>query len=363
MRIAFIVLVFLHGLLHLFGFARAYSPDLLSHIRQPISKGQGVLWLTAAVLFVIVAIQLYMKNEGWWRVALLGVVLSQYLVFGHWQIARYGSVINAVMLLGIMVSYNTIAFVKNYKKQVASLITQNSVSVNGILTERDMQDLPIPVQKYLHQTGVVGKPKVKWFKVVFSGQIRKNEQSAWMPFTSEQYNFMDTPTRLFFMKASMFHMPVAGFHSYRNTNAFMDIRLWSLFRVQYQEGRKMGIAETVTFFNDMCCMAPATLIDKRIKWLQTDGNKVKASFTTNRTTISAWLYFSDNGDLVNFISEDRYADTDGDMQQLPWATPLSDYQIIDGYRLPGYAETIYTYPTGNLCYGQFHTVDISYNHE
>lgn len=363
MRIAFIILVFLHGLLHLFGFAKAYSPDVISHIRQPISKGQGMLWLTAAVLFVIVAIQLYMKNEGWWKVALLGIVLSQYLVFGHWQIARFGSIANALVLFAIIVSYSAAGLVNNYKRQVSSLIAQSNTSVNGVLTERDMQDLPIPVQKYLHQTGAVGRPKVKWFRVVFSGQIRKDKRSEWMPFTSEQYNFMDTPTRLFFMKANMFHLPVAGFHSYRNTHAFMDIRLLSLFRVQYQEGRKMGIAETVTFFNDMCCMAPATLIDKRIKWLETDGNKVKASFTTNYTTISAWLYFSDNGDLVNFASEDRYASIDGDMKQLPWATPLSDYRSINGYRLPGYAETIYTYPTGDLCYGRFHMVDVSYNHE
>ncbi len=30
---------------------------------------------------------------------------------------------------------------------------------------------------------------------------RKNEQSEWMPFTSEQCNFMCVPTRLFFLKA------------------------------------------------------------------------------------------------------------------------------------------------------------------
>jgi hypothetical protein len=80
-----------------------------------------------------------------------------------------------------------------------------------------------------------------------------------MPFTSEQYNFMDASTRLFFMKAVMKGLPLSGFHSFTNGDAFMDIRLLSLFKVQYQSGKEMGIAETVTFFNDMCCMAPASL--------------------------------------------------------------------------------------------------------
>src|SRR5690606_8752857 len=100
-------------------------------------------------------------------------------------------------------------------------------------------------KKYLRYTGAVGKSKVKNFKVEFSGEIRKNEQSEWMPFTSVQYNFLDAASRRFFMKATMKGLPVAGFHNFENGKAFMDIRLLSLFRVQYQEGAEMNIAETV----------------------------------------------------------------------------------------------------------------------
>lgn len=49
------------------------------------------------------------------------------------------------------------------------------------------------------------------------------------------------------MKASMNGLPVAGFHSFKGGDAFMDIRLFSIFKVQYQSGAEMGIAETVTF--------------------------------------------------------------------------------------------------------------------
>ncbi len=81
----------------------------------------------------------------------------------------------------------------------------------------------------------------------------------------------------------------------------------------------------------MCCMAPATLIDKRIKWIETDGDNVKAEFTNNNITISAWLYFNDHGELINFISEDRYAYDDNKiMRKLPWHTPLKDYKEVDG---------------------------------
>ena len=142
----------------------------------------------------------------------------------------------------------------------------------------------------------------------------------------------------------------------------MDIRLLSLFSVQYQSGKEMGVAETVTFFNDMCCMAPATLIDHRIQWLEVKGNTVNAAFTNNGITITAWLYFNDNGELTNFISDDRYAVAENNtLKKLRWSTPLKDYKKFNEHTLAGYAETIYSYPEGDLSYGNFRLTNIEYN--
>jgi hypothetical protein len=251
---------------------------------------------------------------------------------------------------------------KLYKKEVALGIAYTNQLPNEILAEKDIECIPAPVQKYIRYTGFIGKPKVANFKIEFTGIIRKNEQSDWMPFTSEQYNFIDASTRLFFMKAVMKHLPVTGFHCFKNGNAFMDIRLFSIFKVQYQSGKEMDIAETVTFFNDMCCMAPSSLIDKRIKWLETNGNCVNAQFTNNGITISASLYFNEKGELINFISNDRYAYSDDKgMQRLRWSTPLKEYKEVDGFKLATQAETIYDYPEGSLCYGTFSLTHVNYN--
>lgn len=142
----------------------------------------------------------------------------------------------------------------------------------------------------------------------------------------------------------------------------MDIRLLSIFKVQFLTGKEAGISETVTFFNDMCCMAPAALIDKRIEWLEFDNNKAKVSFSNNGITVSAWLYFNEKGELINFVSDDRYAMVENDtMTKLRWSTPLRDYKDINGYRLASYAETIYTYPEGDFTYATFTLKNIGYN--
>jgi len=359
MRIAFLILVIIHGLIHLFGFVKAFGLSEVKQLTQHISASFGVFWLLAFIFFLMAAIMFAFKNSHWWWFGLIAVVASQILIVFFWHDAKFGSIANAIILIAVIIGYGTSGFYSKYQNDVKTGLLQTTYFPNSILTESDIQQLPEPVKKYLRYTGSLGKPKVNNFKIEFAGKIRKDEQSEWMPFTCEQYNFMETPTRLFFMKAVMKGLPVAGYHCFKNGNAIMDIRLFSIFKVQYLDGAEMDLSETVTFFNDMCVVAPPTLIDKRIKWLEVEGNKVKASFMNNNITVSAWLYFNDKGELINFISEDRYSADSG--KQYPWSTPLKDYQEIKGYKLAGNAEVIYSYPDRELCYGTFKLISIEYN--
>lgn len=359
MRIFIFLLLIVHGLIHLMGFAKAFQLSEIKQLTLPIPKTMGVLWLIATILLLSAAILMLFKHNYWWVVGFLAISISQFLIFYFWKDAKFGTIVNAIVLIFLIIGYATWNFHHQYKSDVKRELKQLLYFQNSILNESDMVHLPEPVKKYLRYTHSVGKPKVNNFKVTFAGKIRKDEESQWMPFTSEQYNYLNKPTRLFFMKAIMNRLPVAGYHHYDDGKAVMDIRLFSLLKVQYQEGTEMNIAETVTFFNDMCCMAPPTLIDKRIIWLETEENKVKASFTNNNITITAWLYFNSIGELINFKSNDRYAADAG--KKLPWATPLNDYKDINGYRLATKAETIYTYPDRELCYGTFSLLNAEYN--
>lgn len=267
------------------------------------------------------------------------------------------------VLLIIAVALYSLSFHHSYIREVhKALATRKDDS--SLLRESDIASLPLPVQRYIRLSGAIGKPKVHAFRITFTGRIRKNERSEWMPFESEQYNTLDIPNRLFFMRATMKGLPVSGYHRFANSQASMDIRLLSLIRVEHQRGAVMDTAETVTFFNDMCCMAPATLIDKRIDWRQLDSNSLLATFTANGIRISATLYFNERGELVNFISNDRYmlAD-DHKMIQAPWSTPLKSYAEYHGHHLASTADAVYSLPTGQLCYGEFVTTDIVYNPE
>ena len=355
----FVLLMTIHGIIHFMGFAKAFEYAEMKQLTISISKPIGMLWLLSALLFLVSAILFLLKKDFWAITSMAAVLLSQLIIILSWKDAKFGTIANMIILIAAIIGYGTSRYYRIFQHDVKAELQQDAYFQNAELTETDILHLPGPVKNYIRYTGCVGKPKVNNFKIEFIGRMRQNEESPWMPFTSEQYNFMKTPTRLFFMNAVMKNLPVAGYHCFSNGDAFMDIRLFSLFKVQFLEGAEMDKAETVTFFNDMCCMAPATLIDKRILWQMIGDNIVKATFSNNGITITADLYFNEAGELINFKSTDRYNADAG--KKLPWATPLKDYKEINGYKLAGYAETVYTYPDRDFCYGTFSVSSIMYN--
>ena len=136
-----------------------------------------------------------------------------------------------------------------------------------------------------------------------------------------------------------------------------------MFQVVDAKGDKMSHGETVTVFNDMCFMAPATLISKSIQWETIDSHTVKAHFTNGNIKVSAILKFNATGELVDFISEDRFYCEDGKTYlSYKWSTPIKNYIEIEGRKVPSYGEAIWHIRyEGEFCYAKFDLKEIEYN--
>jgi hypothetical protein len=357
-RGALAFIIFLHGLIHLMGFARAFRYGNISLLSMDISRTVGVVWLFATSLFVTAGVLLLLKKESWWMIILPAVILSQVLIVTVWGDAKFGTVINAVLFLIVVLLIESWRFEQVYRRDVAQSMQNISAKGKEVITEKDLQHLPLPVQKYLRYVGVVGKPRVYNYKISFNGQMRERGK-YWFSFTSEQYNFTSRPTRLFFMKAKMYGVTVPGYHAYKEGKASMQIKPFGLFPIINEKEGVLDKAETVTIFNDMCIFAPATLIHPFVQWQTVDSLTAKATFTVKELSISAVLYFNGEGQLIDFISDDRYAIAD--KKQYRFSTPVSQYRSFHGYCLPSYGEAVWHYPDGKFAYGRFHTADVQYN--
>ncbi len=359
MKYFIIAVLAIHGFIHFMGFAKAFHYGEMKQLVIPISKPIGILWLLAGLLFIVTVTLYLMESECWWMPAIAAVFISQIVIITSWHDAKFGTIANLLVLIAVFFYVCISNFEKTFRHDVQENLHGNNSLSAGLLTLADLQSLPAPVQRYLIYTGAVNKPKIKNMHAVFDVQMR-GKGKEFVRYTSEQINFFDDPARLFFMKGKMFGLTVSGYHRFVKGLATMDIRLLGLIKVVNISGDVLNKTETVTLFNDMCLMAPATLIDKRIKWEEIDSASAKAIFTNHGVTIAATLFFNHKGQLINFESNDRTEVTE--MKQIPFSTPVSDYREVNGTLIWTHGETVWHYPDGKFTYGKFSLKEIRYNY-
>jgi hypothetical protein len=358
------VLLTVHGLIHVMGFAKAFGFLQPSQLTQPISRQFGVLWLLAGLLMVATAAVMVARPRSVWIVGGIALVVSQAVMLSAWRDARAGTIVNVVLLLSVLHGWfieGPLSFRAQFEQDVAAGFARPLEA--PVLRDGDLTALPTPVQRYLRATGAVGRPRVRNYRLRFRGRIRSAPGSRWMPFEAEQQNFADQPARLFLMHARMFGLPIEVFHRRTGGHASMQVKIVGAIPMVDATGDVMDRSEAVTLFNDMCLLAPGTLLDPAIAWEAVDGRTARARFTDGEQSIGATLVFSDDGLLTNFISEDRSRSSpDGKaFTRLRFSTPVRDYRDFGPARLAAHGEARWLLPEGEFTYGEFDLQDIAYN--
>ena len=133
----------------------------------------------------------------------------------------------------------------------------------------------------------------------------------------------------------MSRFPIDVLHVYLGSNATMRVKLCSLVPMVHAAGPEMDRSETVTLFNDLCLLAPAALIDASIAWQLIRPNQVRGTFTNGNQSVTADLVFDNEGNLADFVSDDRSrASQDGrSFTRQRWSTPAPEFSTRGARRL------------------------------
>lgn len=221
-----------------------------------------------------------------------------------------------------------------------------------LLTEADIAHLPPPVRRYIALTGSIGRPVVTEITVQFEATMFDAPGAPGMTGPIVQYERFDLPRRLFLMTTRMKGLPVAVLHDFNRNRATMQVRLAGLVNVVDVGGPELTRTESVTILNDLCFFAPSRLIDPRLTWTPIDDTRARVSFALGSNTVSAELIFNEEGELVDFTSDDRgMLEKDGSLRVQRWTTPLSTYRDFGGWHLASEGDAIWHMPEGPFTYG------------
>lgn len=100
---ALALLLALHGLIHVMGFAKAFGADSLP-LTAVIGKPRGIAWLAAALLMLSGAALVLARSPSWWAPVVPGLLLSQALILSAFSDAKFGTLANVVIAIAVLLS-------------------------------------------------------------------------------------------------------------------------------------------------------------------------------------------------------------------------------------------------------------------
>lgn len=100
MKTLIAVLLLVHAILHLMGFVKSFYTDFLPTLSRKISWSEGALWLSCFFLLVLANIFFLIDFAFWPIFSICGALLSQFLITLNWQDAKYGTILN-LLILGV----------------------------------------------------------------------------------------------------------------------------------------------------------------------------------------------------------------------------------------------------------------------
>ena len=210
MALLFTFILLIHGLIHLIGVIKAFSLADLPDINLSVSKPMGILWLIVTILFIVSSGLFLFDQSLWWAAALPAVLMSQVLIISTWRDAKFGTIPNIIILVVAIGGYADYSFEQKVESEINQIYSSEEIdsikaelSVNIDMINR----LPQPVQRWLEQSGALGKPMVSNVRLIQEGELKTDpDQENWSDTAAEQYVNLENPS--FVWSVDMEMMPL-----------------------------------------------------------------------------------------------------------------------------------------------------------
>ncbi|WP_071394073.1 DUF6920 family protein [Bacillus tuaregi] len=335
MRFVFFLVLIVHGFIHSIGFIKAFQLAEMNVLKTPISKSVGLLWFVTACLFIIGALLFIFNQMWWWMPSLIAVLLSQTVIILSWQDAKFGTILNILILIFSIVGAGMWQFSMQANKDIQQFLSEVHTKETRRISEASLDTLPIVVQKWLKQTGVVGQEEIKTVFFKQKGRMKlKPDQKDWYHADAEQFVRIAEPG--FIWKVDMKMMPfvhVAGRDSFQDGRAKMMMKISSIIPVVDEAGNRKVDESSLQRYLLELPLYPSAALQPYIVWEEIDETTAKATMSYKGTSGSVLFYFNEKAELSK-VSAMRYKDSDEKAERIECIGEIKNSKIMEGVKIP-----------------------------
>ncbi len=245
--------------------------------------------------------------------------------------------------------------------EIDQLLSQSSGTSGTVITETDLEGLPVPMKKYLRYAGVIGKKPVWNVKLTQNGLFRKAPGDGTMNFTASQYYCTEPGGFLWDARVKMFPgLTLFGRDKYINGQGGMLIKLLALIPVVDAEGFEIDQGSMLRYINEHFWF-PTAFLNDYFKWISIDDYTCEAVVQFAGIKARIMYYFNEAGQMINFETERYRSLPDGRSELTRWSTPVRNYRKMNGFFIPTEGQGVWHLPSGNFSYIDLKITDITYN--
>lgn len=366
MKIVLVLVLVIHGLIHLLGFAKGFGlaevPQLrgatLLQLGPAWQRPIAALWLVAGALVVTAAVMLALGTGGWWRLGLAALVLSQALVIYAWPDAKAGTVANLVLTVAVLLGWADARFDRATDAAVRRLFA-TVPSSSPVVTAADVEALPAPVGRWLDRSGVVGRPRVRAVRLRQEGGLRTGVDQPFLDATAEQYFAVDEPGFVWSVRLTMKGLPVAGRDAYLGGRGHMLIAAGALWPIVDATGDKIDQGSLLRFLGELIWF-PGAAVAPYLRWQAIDDRSAEVTMTHAGTSATARFTFDDEGRVVSFAAR-RYLGGGAAARLEDWRATCTEWARFDGVEVPVRGVVTWKLAKGDFDYYRWHITAVEYD--
>lgn len=361
MRVAFLILVIIHGIIHTLGFLKGYDLKEIKELTLPISKPIGAIWLIVAVLLLLYGLLYILNTKYAWVVGMLAAVLSQILIILYWKDARFGTIPNLVILVISVIAYGQYNFQRLVHLETTQLMSHNDISKQRIITDKEIAELPRVIQKWLYRSEVIGRPMQGIGKIIQRAEMQlKSDQKNWLSATAVQYTSIDNPAFIWIADVKM--NPLLFFRGrdkFEKGKGAMLIKLNALFNIVYESGDKINEGSLQRYLGEMVWF-PSLALSPYIEWKELNDTSATATMNFQGTQGSGTFYFNKEGDFVKFTAW-RFMGNGPDAKRYEWVLEVEAYRYFEGIKVPSKMTATWKLEDQDWTWLKLEIVDLMYN--
>ncbi|MFN0194764.1 MAG: DUF6920 family protein [Aestuariivirga sp.] len=252
---------------------------------------------------------------------------------------------------------------ENTQSLLRRLEAARGPSASAPYDPREIDGLPLPVQRYFRAVLKEGQPMVTAATITQSGTFNTNEaEPSWNLFTASQRVTTKRPGFIWDARIAMYPgVPVHVHDAYIGGEGILHAALLGLFTLaDVKGGRNAAQGELMRYLPEAAWYPTALLPRNGILWEAIDDTAARATISDGDWHVTMTFRFNGGGLIDTVHSEARSRLVGERVEMMPWQGRFRNYAERGGMKVPLYGEVEWLTPEGPRPYFRGTITSIAY---